>query len=533
MRGKNGFFQLIIKQDGTYLKIFKAEEGGQPISYEEISNYLMDIHINEFDIIVIGKALASDESPIEVKLTSMPILPVDEFLKIEVSEDRMYVKGRFYPPSDRGNLMTKDDIVRKLVSNGIKYGADEAVISDFLTNRKYCTDYILAKATSPVQGHDAQIIYHFNTDLTLKPKTNEDGTVDFHQLDMISHCKKGDLLATLIPVDFGTPGIDVYGNLIKPAKVNNKVLRHGKNIHLSEDGLRMYSDVDGHVTLADGRVFVSDTYEIPADVNTSTGDINYDGNVVVKGNVITGFTVKAKGDIEVYGVVEGAYLEAGGHIILRRGMQGMNRGVLKANGNIVSKFIENSQVIAGGNVTTETILHSKVSAKGEISVSGRRGLVTGGEIRSGTMITVKTAGSQMGTATLLEVGIDPTISDEFKEIEIKIAMLQGEKEKIAQAFALFKKRLEKGAQITEDKKELLRTISQNNIKIEEQLKQAKARYEELKIEMETNTSGAIKVQDTIYPGTKLIIGNVVYFVRNEIQHSKFVRDRADVKVIPL
>ena len=88
MRGKNGFFQLIIKQDGTYLKIFKAEEGGQPISYEEISNYLMDIHINEFDIIAIGKALASDESPIEVKLTSMPILPVDEFLKIEVSEDR-------------------------------------------------------------------------------------------------------------------------------------------------------------------------------------------------------------------------------------------------------------------------------------------------------------------------------------------------------------------------------------------------------------------------------------------------------------
>ena len=170
-----------------------------------------------------------------------------------------------------------------------------------------------------------------------------------------------------------------------------------------------------------------------------------------------------------------------------------------------------------GNVTTETILHSRCQQK-EISEWKKR-IGDGGEIRSGTMITIKTAGSQMGTATLLEVGID-TISD--GEIEIKIAMLQGEKEKNAQAFALFKKRLEKGAQITEDKKELLRTISQNNIKIEEQLKQAKARYEELKIEMETNTYGAIKVQDTIYPGTKLIIGNVVYFVRNVIQHSKFV-----------
>ena len=73
-------------------------------------------------------------------------------------------------------------------------------------------------------------------------------------------------LATLVPIDYGTPGEDVYGNIIRPKKVRNKRLRHGKNIHLSEDGLKMYSDVSGNVTLVEDRVFVSDTYVIEGDV---------------------------------------------------------------------------------------------------------------------------------------------------------------------------------------------------------------------------------------------------------------------------
>jgi len=294
----------------------------------------------------------------------------------------------------------------------------------------------------------------------------------------------------------------------------------------------MFSDVDGHVTLTDGRVFVSDTYEIPADVDTSTGDIEYEGNVVVKGNVITGFAVRARGDIEVHGVVEGAYLEAGGQIVLRRGMQGMNKGILRANGNIISKFIENSEVIAGGYVSTESILHSKVSAKGDIVVGGRRGFVTGGEIRSGSMISVKTAGSQMGTATLLEVGIDPKITEEFRELEKKLASMMSDKDRLAQAVLLFRKKLEMGAQITNEKKEYLKQITQNNIILETQIKDARKRYDELKIEMEANSSGMIKIQEAVFPGTKIVISNVIYFVREEVQHSRFVRDRADIKVLP-
>lgn len=533
MNGKNGYFQLAIKTDGTYLKIFPAEAGGKSVLFEDISTYLIDMKIYEYDKIAISKALAEGKKETELRLTTVALSPVDERIRVIIDDDRMAAKARFYPPTEKGKLLTKEDIVNELVRSGVKYGLDEFAIADFLKNRQYCTDYILAKATPAVQGHDAVITYHFNTDLTLKPKTNEDGSVDFHKLDMISHCRKNDLLATLTPVDYGKPGIDVCGNVIQPAKVNNRTLRHGNKVYLSEDGLRLYSQVDGHVTLTDGRVFVSDTYEVPADVDSSTGDIEYDGNVVIRGNVITGFSVKAKGDIEVNGVVEGAYLEAGGQIVLKRGIQGMNKGVLRANGNIITKFIENSEVIAGGYITTESILHSKVSAKGDISVGGRRGFVTGGEIRSGTMIAVKTAGSHMGTITLLEVGIDPRISEEARELEKKLVSLTAEKERMALGLSNFRKKLTMGVPITDEKRQFLKQITQSNIILETQIREARKRLDELRIEMSNNESGMIKISDVVYPGTKMVISNLVYYVRDEIHHSKFIRDQADIKVVPL
>ncbi|NLP15703.1 MAG: DUF342 domain-containing protein [Clostridiales bacterium] len=533
MSGRNAYFRLLIKDDGTYIKLYNAEPGGLPLIYDEISNYLIDKKIYEYDKIELGRGIANLKQTAEIKLTSVKILPQDEYVKVTIDEDRMYAVCRFYPPSTGGNHLTKDGIISAMVQAGVKYGVDETKILQYLKDRKYCSDYVLAKATPPIQGRDAVITYHFNTDLTMKPKTNEDGSVDFHTLDIISHCKKGDLLATLTPVDYGKPGIDVCGKVIKPNKVNNRVLRHGNKVRMSEDGLRLYSEVDGHVTLTDGRVFVSDTYEIPADVDSSTGDVIYEGNVVVKGNVITGFSVKAKGDIEVYGVVEGAYLEAGGQIILRRGMQGMNKGILKAYGNIVSKFIENAEVIAGGYINTDSILHSRVSAKGDVVVGGRRGFVTGGIIRSGTLISVKTSGSHMGTNTVLEVGIDPGVLDEFRELEKTIAHLKSEKDRINQTIATVRKRLQSGSNITFDKLESLKQITQSSIQINTQLKEATERYDILKHEVEGNISGSIQVHDTVYPGTKIVISNVIYYVRDVLKHIKFIRDRADIKLIPL
>lgn len=530
--GKNGYFQLVNKRGGTYIKIYPDLNGANSELLEDIIEYMHLIKIEEYDLRGIKEALITIKEPVELRIGITEIPPVRESVLIDIDLDKMAAVARFYAPSTSGVLMEKKDIMSELVKAGVKYGVIQENIDSFLNHRIYCKRIILAQATPAIEGKNAEITYNFKVGQTAKPKLNADGTVDFHQLDMINHVNKGDILAKLEPVDYGKPGIDVCGNVLKPKKVNNKALKHGLNIHLSEDGTLMYSDVSGHVSLVDDRVFVSDTFEV-TDVCAATGDISYAGNVSIKGNVITGFVVQAKGDIIVEGVVEGATLIADGQIILKRGIQGMNRGVLDAKGNIIAKYIENSEVKAGGTITTEAILHSKVSAKGEIIVNGKKGLITGGEIKSGTQITTKTVGSAMGTHTLLEVGIDPTVMDTYRKLEKSIADMRDEKEKIKQVLFLFRKRIEAGEQLSEKKIDYLRKANQNNIILDTQIKEACLEFEVLRNEINNYQSGRVKIENIAYLGVKIVISNVIYYVRSETQHCQFVRDKADIKMLPL
>lgn len=529
---KNGFFQLSTKEDGLYIKIFPAISGGDSLQFEEVSRYLTSKRIKDYDIKKLHDGILYAKTPIKIKISDEIRLPESECVKIEISPDKMQAIGRFYPPSSGGSKITKHEILEDLARAGVKYGILEDRIDEFLTNRQYCTDIILAQGLPSQKGENAVITYHFNINNNAKPKENKDGSVDFHQLDIISKVQKGDILATLQPVKYGVQGINVQGTKINPDKVINRVIRHGSNASLSEDGCILYSDVSGHVKLEYDKVIVSNVYEVNGDVDTSTGDINYDGNVRIKGNVITGYTVKAKGDIEVDGVVEGATLISDGQIILKRGIQGMNRGKLVAKGNIVAKFIESCEVQSESSVTAGAILHSKVVAKNEINVSGRNGSVTGGELRAGSLISVKMAGSTMGTHTVFIVGIDPILIDELHALEKDIPKKEHEREQMLQVVSVLQKKLDSGIDLSPERKQQLAVALKNSVLLDEILIKLKSRYEEVKIIVENIEGGKVKVSNIAYPGVKITITNVVYYVRTEQHYCQFIRDGADIVVKP-
>lgn len=530
MAYKNGFFQLLHKENGTYAKVYPPMAGGQPLSIELLTNYL-DAKKIDYDVTEVNKELMKvKDIPVEIKLNNNQQLPENEYLSITISPDSMEAVGVFFPPSNKGKLMTKKEILSDLEMAGIKHGIQERIIDAYLAGRQFCLRIPLAKGTRVREGKSAVITYHFNTEINSKPRVNEDGSVDFHHLDMINHIEAGGVLATLTPADFGDDGMDVRGIVVHPKKVVQKKLRHGKNIHLSEDGTIMYSDVNGHVSLAGEQVFVSDTYEVPADVSVASGDIDYDGNVEVKGNVVTGFSVKAKGDIIVNGVVEAATLEAGGQIILKRGMQGMGKGVLKAGGNIISRFLESCDVIAGGDVTADAIMHSNVTAKGDVTVSGKKGMITGGEIRTRGNISARILGSTMGTTTLLESSIGEEVMEEYRQVTDDIEELQEKIEKSLQRLMLFKKRIQLGEALTGELKDKFLEAKQNYESLTKLLGQKEERSKVLKGEIDSYQGGRIKFSDTAYPGVKVNISNIPYIVRDELIRGQFVREKGDIKI---
>ncbi len=526
---KNGYFELIIQEHGTFLRLIPPVDGGEKINAAEVASYLNQEKITGFDIRMINATiLKMSDKPVDILVTSGKIIPASESLKVETSDDKMMVTGRFYPPSTDGKLLDKNGIITDLAMAGVKAGVDEKAIEDFLTNREYCKDYVLARGIEPVQGKDAEITYHFNTETSLKPKVNEDGTVDFHNLDNIARVSAGDVLATLTKEDLGHPGINVCGEVIRPREVKRLKLKYGHNIRITEDKLQLITEVSGHASLVDDKVFVSNIYEVQ-DVDASTGDINYDGNVLVKGNVRSGYTIIAKGNIEVNGVIEGAVLKAEGDILLKRGIQGMGKADVECEGNLIAKFIENAKVVAGGFIQTDSIMHSRVSAKGEIEISGKKGFVTGGVVRSAKMISAKHIGSPMGTDTVLEVGVDPVMKERYQILQNEIR----ESEKILNTskpvLSAFGKKMGLGEKFSKDQlqklQELQKTVSENELKIISNVKE----MEEIEGLIRAETNACIKAQGFVYPGVKIVISDASLYVRENLTFCRFVREKGEIK----
>lgn len=534
------FFEVKQMSDGFYIEVFSQNQGGKKVELRDVENKLKELKIDyDVDRIKEGLENIKENSVFQVTdlLTSENAESDDkEILKeklfvLRVSTDHMTLYIKFLSSSDKNNIqIDSNEIIEEALRIKIAIKIDPDELARLLENYEYNKEYAIAKGIPVQEGEEAKIIYHFKMEKDLRPKVDEDGNVNYHQLHVISNVKKDQLLATLVHGKEGIPGRDLFGNEVKPKKVKLVKLPRGKNIYINDEQTEIYANINGLVKVENGKIIVHNIYEVPGNVGTSTGDIEFQGSMVISGNVTNGFKVIVKGDIEVMGIVEGAILEAGGNILLHRGVQGMNRCIIKADGNVTARFIENAEVIAGGNIYSEAILHSNVTAKGIIKVEGKKGMITGGSIRSGIEISAITLGSHMGTATNIEVGMDPLIWDEYNELTKNLPKLIIESEKLDQVVILLNRRKELAGDLDDAKKEMLVNATRNKIFIANKISVAQKRLEELRIEVECRNDGKIKVRNIIYPGVKISIGTAKYYVRDEIKYVTMIKEGADVKV---
>lgn len=533
MGSRNGYFKLNMRDEGVSLIVYSPKEGGKPVDIKEVIAYLDRKNYNKYDLKDVNRAVNTTQESEEVYIGEWNGLYENEMMEVNVSSDKMLAFCRFYPPSNNGKLLSMEDIISDLKMQKIVVGIDDDEIKKFLEERKYCTNYILAKGVPPVNGTDAKIEYFFNTNPNLKPKKNEDGTVDYHELNTISRVEEGQLLAKLHEAVKGQPGQDVFGVAIPARQEKNLKLEFGNNITISEDKTEIYSQVTGHASLVQGKVFVSDVYEVPADVDNTTGDITYNGNVSIKGNVKSGFSVKAKGDIIIDGVVEGAILSAGGQIIVKRGIHGMNKGKVEAKGNIITKFIENATVVSGGFIEAGSILHSQVSAANEVRVSGKKGFVTGGVIRAASLVEAQIIGSDMGTITRVEVGVDPEMKERYNSLHKQILDIGKEMEKWKPILVNYSERVAKKEKNNPETVVQVQSVAKKYKEKQEELAKIREEFIGIHEQIQLETGAKVKVNGSVYQGVSIAISDVSYNVKGTISYSKFVREQGEIVVKPL
>lgn len=535
MSDRNAYFQIDIKENATYLKLFPAVGAGKALKVDEVLAFFLRHHIQSHKMIEVSDVLKTlKDTPIEIRIAEEAVLPISESVIIKITEDRMTATGVFYPPSTNGKMTDKSNIIDDLKRAGVTYGIDETAIDVFLNEREYCKEFVLARGTKLREGKEAVFTYYFNTKPSYQPMENEDGTVDFHKLNFVNNVNAGDVLVTLVPADLGEHGRDVTGRDLPPKKIAESRILAGKNTQLEDDGKKLVATMSGHVVLdIDNKVVVSNVLEIAGDVDTSTGDIEYDGNVIIKGNVNTGYRVKATGNIEVDGVVEGATIIAGGDIVLRRGIQGMNKGSLKADGNLMTKFIENASVVVRGRIESGSILHSDVISKSEICVRGRKGLLVGGSVRANVLIEAQSIGSNMGSNTKISVGIDAEVQDKIRKLAEELKTLQAEEYRTRQLVELMKAKQKQGALTKEHVAALPKTI-QHYEELKEHIENINEEIMDASFNIDESIENArIVVRDRIYPGVTISIAGEYTTVHEKTGFCKYIKKGGEVKRISL
>ena len=431
---------------------------------------------------------------------------VKPFFEIEISKDEYEAFITVHNPINEGDF-NSEDIKQFLKDNNIVHGVKEEVIENIFQKKKFNQSILIASGQIVIDGKDGEIKYYF--DPKVKPKVDAKGNVNYKELNLIQNVKKGQNIVEVTPPVEGVEGNTVFGKKIPPKIGKPYPLPVGKNADPDPNNPNILTaGIDGHVMLKGRNIEVDPVFIIKESVDFSTGNIDYIGSVIINGDVKSGFSVKAKNDVEVNGIVEDAIIEAGGNVLLKTGFVGRGEGKIIAEGKVMAKFCENENIISEDDIIIgEYLMHSNIQTKGKLIVTEQKGIIVGGEIFAIKGVEANIIGNQNYALTKIFVGINKEIKEKINEKKsLLMKNLDSEKEVEKATHMLMRRKLIK-KELPEDKKELFDKLKQVKEKIEKEKNELISEWKNIEKELEKFKDGIVKVFDVVYPGTSITIFN--------------------------
>jgi len=447
----------------------------------------------------------------------------------EIASDRRTAFINYHHPWG-GKNFTYEEALAKLEEQNVKFGINEARLREILENEHDVEQQRIAGAKESVRGADATIAYLFDAyHAKSGPKVSEEtGCVDYRDLSLFENVEPGSPLARKNPITMGEDGMDITGIAIKAEAGKDVQLPKGKNTCVSpDDPDLLIAQLAGTPKLVNGKINVDDMIVVE-DVDFSTGNINFNGDVLVKGIVNAGFTIDAGGDITCKDAVESANLTAKGNIYLKRGIKGMNRSKVNAGLNVYAKFIENCTVYANESVIVEEeIMHSVVLANERVEVTHPKGVIMGGTTKARELIRSPFIGSDMAVKTNLEVGIAPHLKEQIDDLSDSLTVKLKDLEKASKNLYTLNNMREKNG-LAPEREELFHQLGNITTQLKAEVEEIAENIAELEGGLRSSAGCRVEAKKTIYPGVIITIKNAKMRISEPINKAVFVKDGPDV-----
>lgn len=272
------------------------------------------------------------------------------------------------------SLAMKNKIVKGISTKRIKAllkRAQKAASGEIL-------EETIAKGLPPRNGKNSKFVPLVPNalDRILRPQSQGGERVDMRNLGEVI-CVKVDtpVLKRTAPTQ-GRSGFDVKGNKLPSVAGEWLEFKMGTGTVVSDsDSNLLISAISGMPKYRDQIMNIDDTF-ICSGVNVGSGHVNYEGAVLVNGDVTEKMQIKASGDVTINGFVESAYIESGGDIIITEGAMGKVNDTegeyqckLIAAGSIHVQHGQGVEMQCKGNVTIgRQLAYSRVRCGGAVVV---------------------------------------------------------------------------------------------------------------------------------------------------------------------
>ena len=433
---------------------------------------------------------------------------------VSVSDDCMKAMVLLTSPPE-GERYTESEIRAELEAKGVKMGIDNDVIRKMLQKEEYDKSVIVAEGQEKVNGIDGVYQFAFDTKHQAKPVILEDGTVDYLNMKLFESVSEGTVVAKYTPPTKGVFGYNVKGKLLvpKPGRPLSPLRGHG--FLVSEDKCTYIAAISGKIDYRNGELNISNVYEVAGNLDLSVGNIDFDGDVRINGDVLSGMSICSRGSVYVSGHIGAARIKAGGDIILNNGMQANDTGTLVAKGNIAAKFLENVRATAHGNISANYILNSELYAEGKVIVNGARGAILGGMTQAVLGVVTRDCGNEAFVPTFIRIGATREARKKYSQLLARLKEIDSDLEVLTRG-------VDKYTRLRQERPESVDQVVLTRITQAKILRAAeRARIEEeraqLQMLIQESARAKVHVEGCLYPGVRVSVDELVYEVTDTIR----------------
>lgn len=540
--GASAGYKIEFRAEGVYLTVYPSEYGERLFELSDLRQLLRECKVQDYDVGVLSRTMreasgraqkiAEAVDITEAELAAVengeePAAEEEAFARIivELSRDRMKATIR-YDTKEGGKLPTVEMLAGALAEAGVVYGIDADALEQ---GSRALSAFTAAEGLMPINGENAYIDRKFELGVSGRPVVDEYDKVDYKDLNLFVLAKENQTLAIRIPATKGTSGMNVLGEVV-PAKAGRPCpMPEGKNTKVV--GERLIAAVNGQIVDKGSRISIDPRLEVKGSVGVSTGDINFDGTVKIKGNVDDGFSVLATGDIEIKGSVNGGVV-SGRNVYISGGITGADKARVTAEHDVRTAFAENALIEAGNDVYVSDIaLHSQIRAGKRLMMEDKHGQITGGHAVAGELVSVKILGNNAYVVTKVSVGVDPKLQGEYQELKKSYKESRRRLTHITQTLnTLSKIDISK---LPAERAASINQLTRSQFPLMGQIKRDEKRILEIEALLAEMKKGRIRVSDTIYPGVRLSVNSRLKSIQSEYKRCTIcLNEQEEVTVEP-